>query len=56
LATATETIGPTLAKVTPIITGSLMPNQRVKPKDCRIETMPQVLPVRSCLHHRPAWR
>ena len=40
-ATATETIGPTLAKVTPIITGSLMPNQRVQPKDCRIETMPQ---------------
>jgi hypothetical protein len=29
---AKATIGPTAAKVTPIITGSRMPNQRVTPK------------------------
>ena len=38
---AIDTIGPTLAKVTPIITGSRTPNQGVTPSDCRIETMPQ---------------
>ena len=30
---AIATIGPTLAKVTPIITGSLMPNHFVMPSD-----------------------
>src|SRR5690606_14361997 len=32
---------PTAAKVTPIITGSLMPNQRVAPKDWMMDTTPQ---------------
>ncbi len=36
-----DTIGPTDAKVTPIITGNLTPNHGVKPSDCRIETTPQ---------------
>jgi hypothetical protein len=40
-ALAIATIGPTAAKVTPIITGSLMPNQRVKPSDWISETRPQ---------------
>ena len=38
---AIETIGPTEAKVTPIITGSLMPQCRVRPKDWMMVTMPQ---------------
>ena len=38
---AIDTIGPTEAKVTPIITGMRTPNQGVKPSDCRIETTPQ---------------
>ena len=38
---AIETIGPTEAKVTPIITGMRTPNQGVTPSDCRIETTPQ---------------
>jgi hypothetical protein len=33
LATAIDTMGPTAAKVTPIITGSLMPNHCVAPID-----------------------
>ncbi len=32
MALAKATIGPTAANVTPIITGSLMPNQRVMPR------------------------
>src|SRR5690606_13674753 len=35
------TIGPTEAKVTPIITGSWMPNQRVIPRDWMIVATPQ---------------
>lgn len=38
---AMATIGPTEAKVTPIITGRRTPNQRVSPKDWIIETIPQ---------------
>ena len=41
IALAIATIGPTAAKVTPIITGSLMPNQRVKPSDWISVTRPQ---------------
>ncbi len=41
IALANATIGPTAAKVTPIITGSLMPNQRVTPSDWISVTMPQ---------------
>ena len=41
IALAKATIGPTAAKVTPIITGSLMPNQRVMPRDWISVTMPQ---------------
>ena len=40
LALAIDTIGPTAAKVTPIITGSFTPNHWVAPSDCRIEAMP----------------
>ena len=40
-ASAIDTIGPTEAKVTPIITGMRTPNQGVKPSDCRIDTTPQ---------------
>ena len=40
LALAMATIGPTAAKVTPIMTGSLMPNQGVKPKDWMSDTTP----------------
>jgi len=36
-----ETIGPTAAKVTPIITGRQMPNQDVRPRDWISVTMPQ---------------
>ncbi len=39
--TAIEIIGPTEAKVTPIITGIRTPNHGVIPSDCSIETMPQ---------------
>ena len=38
---AKATIGPTAAKVTPIITGSLMPNHLLKPSDWIKVTMPQ---------------
>ena len=38
---AIDTIGPTEAKVTPIITGMRTPNQGVRPSDCRIDTTPQ---------------
>ena len=38
---AIDTIGPTEAKVTPIITGSRTPNQGVRPSDCRMDTTPQ---------------
>ena len=38
---AIDTIGPTEAKVTPIMTGMRTPNQGVRPSDCRIETTPQ---------------
>ena len=41
LATPIETIGPTAAKVTPIITGNLIPNQWVTPKDWIKVTIPQ---------------
>ena len=41
MALANATIGPTAAKVTPIITGSLMPNQRVMPRLWISVTMPQ---------------
>ena len=41
LAFAMATIGPTAAKVTPIITGSLMPNHCVAPNDWMMVTMPQ---------------
>ncbi len=34
-------IGPTEAKVTPIITGRRMPNQRPSPNDWIIDTIPQ---------------
>ena len=40
-ASAIDTIGPTEAKVTPIITGMRTPNQGVTPSDCRIDTTPQ---------------
>ena len=38
---AMATIGPTEAKVTPIITGSLMPNHWVAPRLWMIDTIPQ---------------
>ncbi len=41
LALAMATIGPTAAKVTPIMTGSLMPNHWVAPKDWMMVTTPQ---------------
>ncbi|MCG3189284.1 MAG: hypothetical protein LKCHEGNO_01575 [Burkholderiaceae bacterium] len=40
-ALAIATIGPTAAKVTPIITGSRTPNQRVRPHDWISVTRPQ---------------
>ncbi|GGC00349.1 hypothetical protein GCM10011572_22940 [Pseudoduganella buxea] len=40
-ALAMATIGPTAAKVTPIITGSLMPNHFDRPNDWIRVTMPQ---------------
>ena len=41
LAAAIDTIGPTEAKVTPIMTGSLTPNHCVAPSDWIMVTMPQ---------------
>ena len=41
IALAKATIGPTAAKVTPIITGSLMPKYFVTPSDWISDTMPQ---------------
>ena len=41
MALAIATIGPTEAKVTPIITGSLMPNHCVAPSDWISVAMPQ---------------